>query len=223
MGKEIVKKCTICKEQIYVERKDEDYFCNDKRNIFKHSDCYIKQQMSKKRNPKTYDECMNDILEFKKIVYVPKKNIRKEVTDFIYSMYGITSLPKHFFIKLDSIYSGTASNLSRPIPPEDLLDMWRQKKSYLEDIAEKKRKQNGEPLPIYVQINYDLAILLGKYDSYLQWKEKTRMSSLESEKVSKAATDKIEYEGVKTLKTTNCEQKTPVSNKVDILSMLDEI
>ena len=223
MGKEVVRKCSICKEQIYVERKSEDYFCNDKKNVFKHSSCYINQQMSKKKNPKTYEECMEDIKEFKKIVYVPKKNIRKEVTDFIYNMYGITSLPKHFFIKLDSIYSGTASNLSKPVPPEDLLDMWKQKKSYLEDIAEKKRKHNGEPLPVYVQINYDLAVLLGKYDSYLQWKEKTRIASLESEKVSKNAMNKIDYEGVKILKPKS-KDECPVSHgKIDILSMLDEI
>lgn len=222
MGKEVVKKCSICKEQIYVERKDEDFFCNETKRVFKHSHCYIDQQMSKKKKPKTYEECMEDIKEFKKIVYVPTKNIRKEVTDFIYDMYGITSLPKQFFIKLDSIYSGTASNLSRPIPPEDLLDMWKQKKLYLEEIAEKKRKQNGEPFPLYLQINYDLAILLSKYDGYLQWKEKNRMASLESVKVSKDAASKIEYEGVKTLKSKN-EEKSSTSGKVDILSMLDEI
>ena len=118
---------------------------------------------------------------------------------------------------MDSIYKGTFKGLSKPVPPEDLLDMWQQKKNYLSRVAEQNRKKDKDIYGIN-RINYDLAILLSKYDSYLAWKEEQRQALVFEVEAKKKDIEKIEYKDV----------IRPQSNKntkrvTDISSMLDEI
>ena len=216
------RKCSICKEPIVLKDDSKEYFIEYRANntVCTHTNCYIKHHTTKKRNPKTIDECnefINNCLEFAKTVE-KKKSIKDELYQFIFDMYGISFLPKYFYIKFDSIYKGTYKNLNRPVPPEDLLDMWKQKRNYLDKIAEQNRKKGTEIIGSN-RVNYDLAILLSRYDAYLNWKEQQKIAVSEMNESKKRYIEKIEYTDV--VRPTNTKQNN--NTTIDINSMLDEI
>lgn len=119
---------------------------------------------------------------------------------------------------MDSVYKGTYKNLNRPVPPEDLLDMWKQKRNYLDKVAEQNRKKGTEITGVN-RVNYDLAILLSKYDAYLDWKEKQQIAIAEINNSKKRCIEKIEYTDV--VRPINVKQNT--NTTIDINSILDEI
>ena len=217
----ITRKCSICKEPIYINDINEDFFITSKNEVrsYTHTNCYIQKQTTKKRSPKTIEECQEYIEQCKQNnkAIEKKKSIKNELYEFLFDMYDISYFPQYFYVKMDSIYKGTMKNLSKPVPPEDLLDMWKQKKNYLDKVAEQNRKKGNEIFGVN-RVNYDLAILLSKYDSYLKWKEKQKIAIAELSEIKKRDVEKIEYTDV-----TRPKRVGTTDNKVDINSMLDEI
>ena len=115
-----------------------------------------------------------------------------------------------------SVYKGTYKNLNRPVPPEDLLDMWQQKKKYLLRQAENNRKK-GKDINGISLVYYDLAILLGKYDAYLKWKEQQKLAQADAEE---QRVKNIEFVGYRDVLP---QRQKKENNTIDISSMLDEI
>lgn len=218
----VTRKCSICKEAINITDSNEDFFIISKKgsNSYTHSKCYINHYTSpKRRKPKTLEEC-NAFIEECKIQnndITKEKYIMDELYSFIFDMYEISYLPNYFYIKMDSVYKGTYKNLNKPVPPEDLLDMWKQKKNYLEKVYEQNRKK-GTDIEGINRVNYDLAILLSKYDSYLKWKEQQRIAVAEIEDQKKRNIEKIEFKDV-----VRPQRTTKNTDRIDINSMLDEI
>lgn len=217
----ITRKCSICKEPIYINDTNEDFFITLKNETksYTHTNCYIEKQTTKKRSPKTVEECQEYIEQCRQSTKAieKKKSTKNELYEFLFDMYDISYFPQYFYIKMDSVYKGTMKNLNKPVPPEDLLDMWKQKRNYLDKVAEQNRKKGNEISGVN-RVNYDLAILLSKYDSYLKWKEQQKIAIAELDESKKRSIEKIEYTDVarpKRVGTSN--------NKVDINSMLDEI
>ena len=217
----ITRKCSICKEPIYINDTNEDFFITLKNETksYTHTNCYIEKQTTKKRSPKTVEECQEYIEQCRQSTKAieKKKSTKNELYEFLFGMYDISYFPQYFYIKMDSVYKGTMKNLNKPVPPEDLLDMWKQKRNYLDKVAEQNRKKGNEISGVN-RVNYDLAILLSKYDSYLKWKEQQKIAIAELDESKKRSIEKIEYTDVarpKRVGTSN--------NKVDINSMLDEI
>ena len=217
----ITRKCSICKEPIYINDTNEDFFITLKNETksYTHTNCYIKKQTTKKRSPKTVEECREYIEQCRQNTKVTekKKSTKNELYEFLFGMYDISYFPQYFYIKMDSVYKGTMKNLNKPVPPEDLLDMWKQKRNYLDKVAEQNRKKGNEILGVN-RVNYDLAILLSKYDSYLKWKEQQKIAIAELDESKKRSIEKIEYTDVARPKRVGVS-----NNKVDINSMLDEI
>ena len=217
----ITRKCSICKNPIYINDTNEDFFITlkNKTKSYTHTNCYIKKQTTKKRSPKTVEECQKYIEQCRQNTEVTekKKNAKNELYEFLFDMYDISYFPQYFYIKMDSVYKGTMKNLNKPVPPEDLLDMWKQKRNYLDKVAEQNRKKGNEILGVN-RVNYDLAILLSKYDSYLKWKEQQKIAIAELDESKKRSIEKIEYTDVVRPKRAGTS-----NNKVDINSMLDEI
>lgn len=151
----------------------------------------------------------------KKEIKEKEVNIRKQVTNWIYLAYGLTFLPKSFFINLDKIYNGTYKNLSIPIPPEELLDMWKRKMDYLNKTADKNSRM-GKEINEVCRIYYDLSILLSKYDSYKDWKEKQKMAN---EIIIEKTDKKIEQ----FCNNYNSNSNIKKNDDLDIASILDEI
>jgi hypothetical protein len=214
MSKEI-KKCFICKEEIDLVNKKDSFFI-DKKNTYKHINCFIEYKTNLKIKKWTKKQCEEYISEMNNICLcnTQNKNIRIQLTDWIFNKYNVSFLPTYFYTKLDSIYKGTFKGLSRPVPPEDLLDMWQRKIEYLNKVAT-QNINSGKSMDQYGRINYDLAILLSKYDSYLEWKDKQRI--IKEEILSRATNqNRINYK--KIIKQVNSSD-----TEIDIVSMLDEI
>lgn len=143
-----------------------------------------------------------------------EKNIRLQFTDWLYTQYEISFLPKYFFINLDKVYKGTYKNLNKPVPVEDLWDMWQKKMPYLQKVHD-KNKRCGKEIEGIARISYDLAIILSRYDSYLKWKEEQKLSQtqLNQNEIH------IDYDNIKVVKNVSNQD----DDKIDIDSILDEI
>ena len=231
-----IKKCRICKQEIDLFNDNIDNFIiiqNGKIHNYYHKKCFINSKLLNKKNPLTINEC-NEIINDNKdhtLNYIQKlknenneklktnkeRNIRLAVTDFIFDMYGITYLPNYFYLKLDSIYKGTYKNLNRPIPPEDLLDMWKRQKDSLNKLAENKRRR-GEEITGINRIHFDLAVLMSHYDSYLKWKQERK--NIISEDIERRNNNQkhIDYSNVMLNKHNTSKEDT-----IDVLSIISEI
>ena len=116
---------------------------------------------------------------------------------------------------MDEIFSGIYKGLSKEIPPEDLLDMWKRKKNELDRINNSNSRK-GKNLIGVARINYDLAILLNKYDSYLKWKEDQKL--LENEKqniINEANKPKINYDLINKSVEKNKNTSTNINDLLD--------
>ena len=147
------------------------------------------------------------------------KAVRLQFTDWLYEQYNVSLLPKYFFINLDKVYKGTYKNLKKPVPIEDLWDMWKRKMPYLRKVHA-KNEQRGKSMTSTSMIMYDLAIILSKYDDYLKWKEKQQLA-LETEQHNEQML-KVDYTqlNVNSVKTEN---STNNNSKINIDSILDDI
>lgn len=106
--------------------------------------------------------------------------VKEELFEYFDLVYTPFYIPASFYNKLNSIFDGTLHGLSAPVPPEDLLDMFRKKQAWLDRNALKKWSTN-QPLPIS-RLNYDLSILLNSYDEYLQQKRAQEIENQQADK-----------------------------------------
>ena len=136
-----------------------------------------------------------------------------QLTDFIYKEYNVTFLPKYFFINLDKIYKGEYKNLKEPVPVEDLFDMWQKKMDYLNKTYT-YNKEPGKDMQGVQRINYDLAILLSKYDSYKRWKEKQKAIQKQEQEFKKQQVF---------VNMAKIQVRPKISDSDDISSIIDEI
>lgn len=182
----IKRKCGCCGEYLYINKNNIDkaiYY--DKKTY--HSDCFInlckKRSTSKRINiSEKWKWNFNHIEIIKNDTYSHFiESIEKdEVFQFIKEAYDLTIIPTTVWQKLNNIYNGTFKGMSVGIPPSDLLDMWKRKIDMLNGIA-KKNESRGIHMQPDQRLNYDLSILINKYDSYLRWKEKQRILEVEKE------------------------------------------
>ena len=151
-------------------------------------------------------------------VLLEPRLLEDKVYRFILDNYNyIGSVPAYVFTKLKSIYKGTYRGLAKPIPPSDLLDMWKRQMKYLKKnrtfLIQKGTMDKDNPTH---QVNYDLAVLVGKYDSYLRWKEKQKLNEVDKKNNEKFAKSFVETNNITTQKTVVT--ATQDDNMDDILS-----
>lgn len=124
---------------------------------------------------------------------------------------------------MDSVYKGEYKGLKKPVPPEHLLDMWEQKKSYLLKIYERNRT-HGKEIDGLQRVYYDLAILLSKYDSYLSWKDKQENVQMDEQERKRHAVDFNNQKVVsRNIPNNNKVRNNVGNNNIDINSILDDI
>lgn len=229
------RKCNICKKLIDIsESSSDDYFFKQtgKVRTFFHSQCYMEQQTHKKRKPLTEEECAfcisqikteNEILKSEEKKTQEKRLVKDQLYNFISDMYDISFFPKFFYVKMDSVYKGEYKGLKKPVPPEHLLDMWEQKKSYLLKIYERNRT-HGKEIDGLQRVYYDLAILLSKYDSYLSWKDKQENVQMDEQERKRHAVDFNNQKVVsRNIPNNNKVRNNVGNNNIDINSILDDI
>lgn len=227
MARKKVYICGYCKEQIDVENEDESTFffiMKDRNRKCFHCDCFIDYYTSKKRRqPLTVEECNKKINEYRKFEIENENSIEKKESarnllfNYIADMYDLSYIPPYFYSKLSNVFNGKYKGLSKPVPPEDLLDMWQQKRNYLLKNAEFQRRHDKN-IDGISRVWYDLSILLSRYDSYLAWKEQQKLALAEAEEKKKEHIEFVEYKDIVKPQIKNKE-----NNKIDIYSMLNEI
>lgn len=229
------RKCNICKKLIDIsESSSDDYFFKQTGKVrkFFHSQCYMEQQTHRKRKPLTEEECAfyisqikteNEILKLEDNKAQKMTIVKDQLYSFISDMYDISFFPKFFYIKMDSVYKGEYKGLKKPVPPEHLLDMWEQKKSYLLKIYERNRT-HGKEIDGLQRVYYDLAILLSKYDSYLSWKDKQENVQMDEQERKRHAVDFNNQKVVsRNIPNNNKVRNNVGNNNIDINSILDDI
>lgn len=217
----IKRKCGCCGEYLYINKNNiDDAIYYDKKTY--HSSCFI--NICKKRSAnrrvdisEKWKWIYNHIESIKNDTYLHLMNSieKDEVFQFIKEAYDLTIVPTTVWQKLSNIYEGTFKGMSVGIPPSDLLDMWKRKIDMLNGIA-KKNEVKGIHMQPDQRLNYDLTILVNKYDSYLKWKEKQRIlqAEKETEKIQNIVSQSIGY-------TKNTNQDNTDTD--DISDLVDDI
>lgn len=174
------RKCVCCNITEELDYSNYDKIITISNKSY-HVDCFKKLCTEKiasgnKRSVTAYTEKLNHLFEYISDSSVKNKAIldRNEVYVYICNTYNISILSSVMFTKLDAIYSGTFKGMNVPISPEELLDMWKRRQSYLDSCSEKFASK-GKRLYREDLVNYHLAILLPMYDSYRNWKEKEKL------------------------------------------------
>ena len=217
----IKRKCGCCGEYLYINKNNiDDAIYYDKKTY--HSSCFINMCEKRSANKRVdisqkWKWIYNHIELIKNDTYSHLMNSieKDEVFQFIKDAYDLTIVPTTVWQKLSNIYDGTFKGMSTGIPPSDLLDMWRRKIDMLNGIA-KKNEVKGIHMQPDQRLNYDLTILVNKYDSYLKWKEKQKIlqTEKETEKTQNIVSQSIGY-----MKNTNQDN----TDTDDISDLVDDI
>lgn len=217
--KDLSRKCPYCKQKINIESEN-DYIYYNKR--YCHKSCFIDNKTNLQKGKWTIEKCNEEI---EKLIPITKEYaapiiIKHQLYNYISRNYGITNFPSKFYEKIESILNGTYKNITKPIPVENLLDMWQQKINYLNKVSVNNQK-NGKQIEGLARVNYDLAILLSRYDKYLAWKERKRIEQEQIEKESENNNNQIDYAKINL--QSNSHNTKVANNKIDINEILDEI
>ena len=211
----ITRKCKCCKEYLDIEKDNFVYY----KKRYYHFDCAINETLDRKNNKLSKEQCVDKFTQLQNENREEINNIinKERLYKWLQNTYNTVVLPSYFYIKMDEIFSGIYKGLSKEISPEDLLDMWTRKKNELDRINDSNSRK-GKNLIGVARINYDLAILLNKYDSYLKWKEKQRIIEQERQQVKDDFKNKIEFN-----KISSTNKPSVKSNGFNISDIINEI
>ena len=194
-GDVLRKRCHICKSYINIDNISQNDFVSNLNGLnFAHYDCEYKVRIKKKHATKEKVEKVLEKMRQQAINLISEEFKLSKFYEFIHSSYNIVSISRTFKAKIAKLLSGDYDGISKPIPIEDLMDMWKQKIKTLISIHQSNIKK-GKDIDRAMRPNYDLAVLLNKYDKYLDWKlrEKTRASEIVSIVTNREDTPKINF------------------------------
>lgn len=219
----IVRKCGCCGEEIHISKENiNDAIYYDKKTY--HSNCFIqmceKRTQSKRKNSsQKWQKVLDNLDTIKKESYDRFNSaiVKDDVYNFMRDAYDITIIPSTIWQKLSNIYDGTFKGMINGIPPEHLLDMWQRKINMLNKTAA-RNVSIGKKMSTEQRLNYDLTILVNKYDSYLKWlaQQEILEADKESTTTESIITKTISYSNIR----TNQESTTDTG---DISDLVDDI
>lgn len=169
-----MRKCFLCKDYLTLETSQEYIYYKDK---LYHISC-LKIKLNNKKVGKLSEDEINKLIDGLKEESESRAwnlMIKNHLYKFLMEKYNVIMLPTHIYTKMEQIFTGEYKNMTKPIKPEHLLDMWQRKQSYLDKIWHKE-KLDGVSL-----INYNLQVLISKYNDYLLWIEKTKSDNEKSQ------------------------------------------
>ena len=177
------RKCGRCKENIELEKEQKTVLQKKK---YYHYDCFIEKETTKGRSPLSKEEAetLADQLIKENKDFINEIINKNHLYLWLQRKYDLTVIPTYVYQKLADIHSGNWKDLTRKIPPEDVLDMFKRQWHNLEQIninnINKGKKLNPES-----RLNYDLSIIINKSSSYYEWKakaEEERKTAIENNK-----------------------------------------
>lgn len=213
--------CAECKQKFNINRTNLNQVVRFENSCY-HYDCFVNacERKSKKSNasPK-WGEALTFIEDIKEDTYIflSRELCKQEIFEFIVANYDIRVVPKNIFTKLEDIYNGRFKGLACCIPPEDILDMWKRKMDYLNKVKAKNITL-GKTMNAAQQVNYDISVLINKYDSYLKWKEQNKIIEQDVNKVHVDILKTVDLE-----KLSKIAQNQNKEDEEDIDSLLDEL
>ena len=202
----VKKKCYCCKEDITISEINDDVVYYEKH--YYHTSCFT--QMCKDKNTKKWNVALdfigihlmnarNTLSELFSKKKTNVSNVQKyksdtdkminnyflesDVDNFIKEFYGVVKIGELYSRYLSKIYDGSYKKLNgTKIPPEHLLDMWKQKKDYLNKVYQKNTSK-GMIMTPEQRIAYDLSILIGKYNGYIEWLRNQQILSNDTKEI----------------------------------------
>jgi len=168
-----MRKCLVCKEYITLEDEWDNivhYSSNTKSRCgVYHKVCFMNLfDKHKLKDDKNLEKILEDS-EFELYNLICKNHLYKWWSEH----YEIILIPNYVFTKVEEIFKGNWKDMSKPIPPWHLLDMFIRQKNYLDKIYHKV-ELNGVS-----RINYDLAVLIAKYPAYLKFMEQEKQNEIQ--------------------------------------------
>jgi len=202
------RKCACCDK--YIVHNDIDDVVMYKKKFY-HKNCFCDYKLNHARPKWDEHELQKQLPQLladtKK--YLEHQNHFDELNMFIADNYDFYLIPKPFYERIRQIDEGTFYKITKPIPIEDILDMWQQKLPYFKKLHIKKNMKEDAVNTLY----YDLAILCSKYNNYLNWKENKKAEKQEIKKYKQEqANSKVIYN-----------TQDNIDNSDDISNILDEI
>lgn len=199
-----VRKCAYCSKLLEIST------LNDAKNTvlyngkYYHVDCF-KKKCKEKSEEKNKDgtlkktalkykdilEHINEYVEASEKQIIESGIIHKDLLNyFLCDHYDLAIVPSSFWTKIEQIKNGTWKSLIQGIPVSHILDMWERYIQELDKVAY-YNKTHGKEMSNGQRLNYDLAILLNKYNDYLEVKRK---EDEEAYQMQQAAEDNRDYE-----------------------------
>lgn len=170
-----MRKCKECKQYITLEEEMDNIVYMS--SAFCHVDCAEKKMKSKKIHKMTEEAIQNKIVELKSSSeeHIYRTIVKNHLYKYLMEHYSAIMIPTYIYQKMEGIFAGTWKDMSCSIPPEHLLDMFQRKQDYLDKIYHKGSIDGVG------RINYDLAVLISKYQGYLDWLSKKEIENKQAE------------------------------------------
>jgi hypothetical protein len=174
-------KCNYCDLTLTKEMKSQgfkvkksintetDEYVKDEKNKYYHTQCYVQHLIQRKRMNENDAKITMEIQLAK--VKQDLKELQEKDRFYKWIMkYYDTSLPSYYCTKITEIISGTYEKVNEPIPYIILLDIYEKMSIYLNKNASRKTFKN-----IGQRMNYDLAVVLGRYGDYKNYIERQKL------------------------------------------------
>ena len=229
------RKCRLCGRDIIFERDRDNCLMYSK--AFYHVDCFVKSKKECKspwsedrlgvflppvieETKQFIDQKLSEEMEKerKKALAKVDECKRKAFFDFIRDTYAPAIVPGKFYARLQKIVFGTDPKVAAAIPAQYLHDEWRR---LLPELNRIYKANEGIGKNITERWNYDLAVVLNKYPSYLAWRKNQEQQHEEAKSTAQM---------LKTAKKMNPPAqpvqpsiKTENDSEIDISYILDEI
>lgn len=214
------RKCAICEKNINTKNKENLGHILRYKGKYYHTECFIALAQSRVAKNNSYSaswqKALNNIdalIEDARLAITVKVKT-DPLNDYLLINYDVGSLSSRFWSVISDIGNGVYRHKKcKPIDCNMLLDMW---KHYQRDLnnANTWNKSHGKNINGEGRVNYDLAILMGKYSEYVKIKAKREAEDAER-KLRQKESIKIDYNRVESSNKTN--------GLDDISALLDDI
>lgn len=222
---DLQRKCGCCGEVLNINKSTIGELIYYEKKTY-HKDCFANlckessSPTSRKRNKDKWANALKNIelIRQSSVEHFKPLIVKDSLFKFIVNNYHPSDIPTYLWMKFDSIFDGTYKNMGRCIPPNHLLDMWERKMPDLQKMHNKMELEGKELDPIQ-QVNYDLAVIVNKYDSYLRWLEKKRITEEEGRKTN----DTKSIRKIVDVNAIRANETKEDSQTIDMESLVDDI
>jgi hypothetical protein len=214
------RKCAICDKELNTKNKNSLGHILRYKGKYYHTECFIEFAKSRVAKNNSYSASwQNAINSIDALIEDARLAITVKVktdplNDYLLINYDVGSLSSRFWSIISDIGNGVYKHKKcKPIDCDMLLDMWKYYQNELNNIN-KWNKSKGNNIDGEGRANYDLAILMGKYNEYKKIKAKLEAEEAERQLRQKESV-KIDYSKIKSERKSN--------GLDDISDLLDDI